>query len=69
MPIRILIADDHAVVRDGLKMILEASDDMHIVAMAADGREAVALAEKQRPDVIIMDISMPGLNGGVPDDP
>ncbi len=59
----IMIADDHAMVRDGLKMILEAANDMIVVAMAADGREAVALAAEFRPEVIIMDISMPGLNG------
>jgi DNA-binding NarL/FixJ family response regulator len=63
MSISILITDDHAVVRDGLKMILETAGDMRVVAMAADGREAVAMAEEHRPDVIIMDISMPGLNG------
>ena len=63
MPIRILVADDHAVVRDGLKMILESTEDIRVVAMAADGREAIALSEEHRPDVIIMDISMPGLNG------
>jgi DNA-binding NarL/FixJ family response regulator len=63
MPISILIADDHAVMRDGLKMILESADDMAVVAMVADGREAVARAEQCRPDVILMDISMPGLNG------
>ncbi|MBC7963283.1 MAG: response regulator transcription factor [Steroidobacteraceae bacterium] len=63
MPITILIADDHAMVRDGLKMILENADGMRVVAMAADGREAVVLAEEHRPDVILMDISMPGLNG------
>lgn len=63
MAVRILVADDHAVVRDGLKMILEAADDMQVAATAADGREAVALAEELGPDVIVMDISMPGLNG------
>lgn len=63
MNIRIMIADDHAMVRDGLKMILESESGLNVVAMAADGREAVDLAEKYRPDVIIMDISMPGMNG------
>ena len=63
MPIRVLVADDHAVVRDGLKMILESTEDIQVAAMAADGREAVAMAEELRPDVIIMDVSMPVLNG------
>ena len=63
MLIRIMIVDDHAVVRDGLKMILEAAENMRIVAMATNGREAIAIAEEQQPDVILMDISMPGLNG------
>lgn len=63
MSIRIMIADDHAVVRDGLKMILESEEDMQIVTLAADGREAVTLAAEYQPHVIIMDISMPGLNG------
>jgi len=63
MVIRIMIVDDHAVVRDGLKMILEATDNIRIVAMATDGREAIATVEEHRPDVVIMDISMPGLSG------
>ena len=63
MAIRIMIVDDHAVVRDGLKMILEADANMRIVAMATDGREAIATIEEHRPDVVIMDISMPGLSG------
>lgn len=63
MPINVLIADDHAVVRDGLKMILETVEGIHVVAMAANGREAVAMAEEFRPDVVVMDVSMPLLNG------
>lgn len=63
MVINIMIVDDHAIVRDGLKMILEAAEGMHIVAMATDGREAIPLVEEHQPDVIILDISMPGLNG------
>lgn len=63
MEIRIMIVDDHAVVREGLKMILETTEGMHVVAMATDGREALSIAEKHQPDVILLDISMPGLNG------
>src|SRR5262249_9291364 len=61
--IRILLADDHAVVRQGFKMILSAQPDMEIVGEAGNGREAVELAEKLRPDVVVMDVAMPELNG------
>jgi len=61
--IRILLADDHAVVRQGFKMILSAQPDMEIVGEAGNGREAVELAEKLRPEVVVMDVSMPELNG------
>jgi DNA-binding NarL/FixJ family response regulator len=61
--IRILLADDHAVVRQGFKMILDAQPDMEIVGEAANGREAVDLAERLRPDVVVMDVAMPELNG------
>jgi two-component system response regulator NreC len=61
--IRILIADDHTIVRKGLRMLLESHEGFQVVAEAADGREAVTLAEQQRPDVIVMDIAMPILNG------
>ena len=61
--IRILLADDHAVVRQGFKMILSAQTDMEIVGEAGNGREAVELAEKLRPDVVVMDVAMPELNG------
>ena len=60
---RILLCDDHAVVRQGFKMILGAQTDMEIVGEAANGREAVELAEQLRPDVIVMDVAMPELNG------
>lgn len=63
MPVRILIADDHAIVRDGLRMMLESQDDMTVVGEARTGWEAVTQAEKLLPDVLIMDISMPELNG------
>ncbi|MGP8244413.1 MAG: response regulator [Bryobacteraceae bacterium] len=61
--IRILLADDHAVVRQGFKMILAEQPDMEIAGEAANGREAVELAEKIKPDVVVMDVSMPELNG------
>lgn len=61
--IRILLADDHALVRQGFRMILEAQKDMQIVGQAGNGREAVELAEKLHPDVVIMDVAMPELNG------
>ena len=61
--IRILIADDHAVVAEGLKSLIEAQSDMQVVAIAADGREAVRQTEELHPDVLLMDLSMPELNG------
>jgi len=61
--IRILLADDHAVVRQGFKMILSAQPDMEIVGEAGNGREAVTLAEQFKPDVVVMDVAMPELNG------
>jgi DNA-binding NarL/FixJ family response regulator len=61
--IRILLADDQDVVRDGLKVILEAQDDLDVVAEAADGAEAVELARRCSPDVVVMDIRMPYVDG------
>ncbi|RPI23458.1 MAG: PAS domain S-box protein [Acidobacteria bacterium] len=61
--IRILLADDHAVVRQGLARLLSAEPDIQIVGEAADGRLAVQLAGKLRPDIVLMDVSMPGLDG------
>jgi two-component system, NarL family, response regulator NreC len=61
--IRILLADDHALVRQGFRMILEAQPDMEIVGQAGNGREAVELASKLHPDVAVMDVAMPELNG------
>jgi len=61
--IRILLADDHAVVRQGFKMILGAQPDMEIVGEAGNGRDAVELAEQLRPEVVVMDVAMPELNG------
>ncbi len=63
MSIRILIADDHQIFRDGLRPLLESQPDMQVVAEAEDGHGVLDLAGKTRPDVVIMDISMPGLNG------
>jgi len=63
MPIRILLADDHTVVRDGLRALLEKQPDMAVVAEAADGRDSVRLADEQQPDVVVMDIAMPNMNG------
>ena len=62
-PIRILLADDHTVVRDGLRSMLEHESDMAVVAEAADGRESVRMAEAQAPDVVVMDLAMPIMNG------
>jgi two-component system response regulator NreC len=61
--IRVLLADDHAVVRKGLRFLLERQADMEVVGEAADGREAVRLAEELQPTVAVMDIGMPQLNG------
>ena len=61
--ISILIAEDHETVREGLKLILSAQSDMEVVGDAGDGRSAVELAQKLRPEVVLMDISMPGMNG------
>jgi DNA-binding NarL/FixJ family response regulator len=62
-PIRVLIADDHTLVRESLVNVLDASGECKVVAQAADGLAAVEQALKMRPDVAIVDISMPGLNG------
>src|ERR1035437_5240168 len=61
--IRILLADDHTIVRKGLRMLLESHEGFRVVAEAADGREAVALAEQHRPDIVVMDLAMPVFNG------
>jgi DNA-binding NarL/FixJ family response regulator len=63
LQLRILIADDHAIMRDGLISLINAQPDMRVVADARDGREALRLARETSPDVAIIDISMPELNG------
>jgi two-component system, NarL family, response regulator NreC len=61
--IRILLADDHALVRQGFRLILSAQEDMEIVGEAGNGREAVEMSESLNPDMVVMDIAMPELNG------
>jgi DNA-binding NarL/FixJ family response regulator len=63
MKTRVLLADDHKIVRDGLRVLIGRCDDMEVVAEAETGREAVRLSRKHLPEVVIMDISMPDLNG------
>jgi DNA-binding NarL/FixJ family response regulator len=62
-PVRVLLADDHQLVRAGLEQLLAAAADMDVVATAADGVEAVRLAEETDPDVVLMDLVMPQMNG------
>ena len=61
--IRILIADDHPLFRDGLHGLLDSVPDTEVVGEATDGKEAIALANSLQPDVILMDLKMPGVNG------
>ncbi len=63
MSIKVLLADDHIVVRDGLHLLLAAEQDIEVVGGAANGRDAVEMATRLRPDIVIMDIAMPDLNG------
>jgi DNA-binding NarL/FixJ family response regulator len=60
---RILLADDHELMRAGFRMILQTEDDLDVVGEAADGLQAVALARELQPDVVLMDVQMPGLDG------
>lgn len=62
-PIRVLLVDDHTVLRAGLRMLINAERDMEVVGEAADGEQAVQQAQAVGPDVVLMDIAMPGLNG------
>jgi two-component system response regulator NreC len=61
--IRILLADDHNVLREGMRLLLERQSGFEVVGEAADGRATIALVEEQHPDVVVMDIAMPSLNG------
>ena len=61
--ITVILADDHAILRDGLRFLLEAAGDIKIISMAANGQEAVEQAQLHCPDVIVMDISMPVMSG------
>src|SRR6185295_4982345 len=61
--LKVLLADDHAVVRKGLRFVLERDGNVEVIGEAADGREAVKLAERLTPQVVVMDIAMPNLNG------
>lgn len=61
--IRVLVADDHAIVRAGIRLLLESEADMEVVGEAADGQEALTKARELRPDLVLMDIAMPGING------
>jgi DNA-binding NarL/FixJ family response regulator len=62
-PLRILLADDHLTVRHGLKLLIDSQPDMKVISEASDGNSAVRRAQELRPDVVVMDISMPGMNG------
>jgi DNA-binding NarL/FixJ family response regulator len=62
-PTRVLLADDHTLIRAGLRLVVEQQPEFAVVGEAADGRQAVALAESLKPDIVVMDIGMPGLNG------
>lgn len=62
-PIRVVVVDDHTIVRDGLVALLGALDGVEVVGSAADGREAISVVHETAPDVVVMDVSMPGLDG------
>lgn len=61
--IRVLIADDHTIVRSGVRLLLEAETDIEVIGEALDGKEAIALVEQLHPNVVLMDIAMPGVDG------
>src|SRR5690242_20613980 len=60
---RVLLADDHGVVRQGFRLILSQAPDLEVIGEARDGREAVALTAQLEPDVVVLDVAMPGMNG------
>lgn len=61
--ITVLIVDDHPVVQQGMKLLLDVQDDIKVIGIAADGMQAILLAKKSKPDVVLMDINMPGMDG------
>ena len=63
MSIKILLVDDHGILRSGVELIVNQTEDMEIVGQGCDGHEGIELARKLKPDIVLMDISMPGLNG------
>ena len=63
MSIKVLVVDDHGILRSGVKLIVDQNEDMEIVGQACDGHEGIKLARKLKPDVVLMDIGMPSLNG------
>ncbi len=63
MSIKIVIADDHSIMREGLRLLIEKEEDMEVIGEAENGRRAVEMAETLKPDIIVMDVSMPDLNG------
>ena len=63
MPVRIILADDHVIMRNGLRLVLERQQDFVVVGEASNGKEAIAMTERFTPDVVVMDIAMPLLNG------
>lgn len=63
MKTEVLLVDDHAMFRDGLRLLIEREDDMEVVGQAKDGEKAIALTEELAPDIVVMDVGMPGLNG------
>ena len=63
MPVRVLVADDHQLMREGTAALLGADERIEVVALARDGREAIALAERRAPDVVVLDLNMPGVGG------